>query len=74
MKTLYCLTITTSALKLIRSFDGDIVANEAIVCNFSHEEPSRDRNGNVVEGAFKLFFPNDQAICYALSGEISIVL
>ena len=74
MRTLYCLTITAQALKLIRRFDGDIVGDQAIVCNMSHEEPSRDRNGNVVEGAFKLFFPNSQAICYTLSGEISFVL
>jgi hypothetical protein len=74
MKTLYCLTITPLALKLIRRFDGDIVDNKAIICNFSHEEPGRDRNGNIIEGAFKLFFPNAQAICYTLSGEISYVL
>jgi hypothetical protein len=74
LKTLYCLTITPLALKLIRRFDGDIVADEAIICNYSREEPSRDRKGNIIEGAFKIFFPNAQAICYTLSGEIAFVL
>jgi hypothetical protein len=74
LRTLYCLTITTQALKLIRRFDGDILGDQAIICNMTREEPSRDRNGNVIEGAFKLFFPNAQAICYTLSGEISFVL
>jgi hypothetical protein len=74
LKSIYCNTITRSALKLIRSFDGDVVNGEAIICNFTHEEPSTDRNGRIVEGTFKLYFPNGQAICYALSGEISYVL
>ncbi len=62
------------ALRLIRRFDGDVVGNEAIICNFSREEPSKDKYGNVVEDAFKIFFPNNQAICYSLSGAISYVL
>lgn len=74
MKTLYCNTITPKALQLIRRFEGDVVDFEAIVCHYTHEEPSRDRHGNVVEGAFKIFFPDKQAICYTLSGEISYVL
>jgi hypothetical protein len=74
LKRLYCCSITSKALRLIRSFDGDVIDNEAIICNFSREEPSTDRNGNVVEGSFKIFFPNSQAICYALSGEIAYVL
>lgn len=74
MKVLYCLTVTSMALHLIRKFDGDVVGDEAIICNFTSEEPSRDRNGNVVDGAFKIFFPNKQAICYSLSGEIAFVL
>jgi hypothetical protein len=74
LKILYCLTVTSRALKLIRSFDGDVVGNEAILCNFSREEPSRDKSGNIVAGAFKVFFPNGQAICYNDSGAISFVL
>jgi hypothetical protein len=74
LKSIYCSTITRSALKLIRSFDGDVVGDEAILCNFTLEEPSRDKNGRTVEDAFKVYFPNGQAICYALSGEISFVL
>ncbi len=74
MKTLYCLTITPLALKLIRRFDGDIVDGEAIICHYCGEEPSRDKNGNIIEGAFKISFPNAQAICYTLSGEIAFVL
>ncbi len=74
LKSIYCSTITRSALKLIRSFDGDVVDGEALICNFTHEEPSKDRNGRMIEDAFKIYFPNGQAICYALSGEISFVL
>ncbi len=74
MKSIYCITITPFALRLIRSFDGDVIGDEAVICNYLQEEPSRDRNGNIIEGAFKIFFPNKQAICYTLSGEISFVL
>ena len=73
MKSLYCLTITSLALKLIQSFEGDVVGNEAVICHEVREEPSRDRNGNVIEGAFRIFFPNDEAICYTLSGEIAFL-
>jgi hypothetical protein len=74
LKTLFCQTITKRALALIRSYDGDVVGYEAIIPHYSHEEPSRDRKGNQVEGAYKIFFPDNQAICYTLSGEISYVL
>jgi hypothetical protein len=74
LKSIYCSTITSSALKLIRSFDGDVVGDEAILCNVTYEEPSRDKHGRMVEDAFKAYFPNGQAICYAMSGEISFVL
>jgi hypothetical protein len=74
LKIIYCRTVTPMALKLIRSFDGDIVGDKAMICHFSREEPSRDKNGHIVDGAFRIFFPNSQAICYTLSGEISFVL
>ncbi|HTK10698.1 MAG TPA: hypothetical protein VL485_26225 [Ktedonobacteraceae bacterium] len=73
-KAIYCCTITNLALRLIRSFDGDVLNNEAIICNFASEEPSRDQWGQLVDGAFRIYFPNQQAICYTLSGEISFVL
>ncbi len=66
--------MTPKALALIRRYEGDVVGQEATICHYSHEEPSRDKFGNVVEGAFKIFFPDNQAICYAESGEISYVL
>ena len=74
MKTLYCTTITSRALQLIRSYEGDVSGCEAVLCHYIHEEPSRDKYGRVVENAFKIFFPNSEAICYTLSGEISYVL
>ncbi len=74
MKRIYCLTVTPLALKLIRSYEGDIVGREAILCHFSYEEPSRDKKGNIVEGSFKVTFPNGKAICYNLSGAIAFVL
>jgi hypothetical protein len=74
LKILYCRVVTPMALKLIRRFDGDIIGDKAIICNFSREEPSKDKNGRIVDGAFRIFFPNNQAICYTLSGEISFVL
>ncbi|WP_149404812.1 hypothetical protein [Dictyobacter arantiisoli] len=74
MKTLYCTTITANALRLIRSYEGDVKNGEAIVCHYVHEEPSRDKHGRVVENAFKLYFPNSEAICYSLTGEISHVI
>src|SRR5947209_17573763 len=66
--------VTPMALKLIRRFDGDVIGDKAIICNCSREEPSKDKNGRIVDGAFRIFFPNNQAICYTLSGEISFVL
>ncbi|WP_126627858.1 hypothetical protein [Dictyobacter alpinus] len=74
MKTLYCTTITSRALQLIRSYEGDVSGSEAILCHYVHEEPSRDKYGRLVEDAFKVYFPNNEAICYTLSGEISYVL
>ena len=74
MKTLYCTTITARALQLIRNYEGDVNGCEAVVCHYSHEEPSRNKFGNVVENAYKIYFPNSEAICYTLSGEISYVL
>lgn len=74
MKTLYYRTITQQALALIRHYDGDVVGHEVIICHYTYEEPSRNREGNVVEGAFKIFFPNQQAICYTTTGEFAIVL
>ncbi|MBE3561933.1 MAG: hypothetical protein IMW89_22330 [Ktedonobacteraceae bacterium] len=74
MKTIYCLTITPRALSLIRSFDGDVVGREAILCHYVSEEPGRDKWGNVVDGSFKVTFPNGDAICYNLSGAIAFVL
>lgn len=74
MKILYCTTITSKALKLIRQYEGDVNGCEAVICHFIHEEPSKNKFGNVVDGAFKIFFPNNEAICYTLSGEISYVL
>ncbi|BCL78363.1 hypothetical protein ccbrp13_08280 [Ktedonobacteria bacterium brp13] len=74
MKRLYYRTITPQALALIRHYEGDIVGHEVIVCHYTYEEPSRNRKGHVVEGAFKMFFPNQQAICYTATGEFSFVL
>ncbi|GAC1483649.1 MAG: hypothetical protein NVS2B12_38520 [Ktedonobacteraceae bacterium] len=74
MKILYCITITQMALRLIREYEGDVVGREATICHYTHEEPSRNRAGNVVEGAYKIYFPNKQAICYSTTGEISFVL
>ncbi len=74
MKTIYCRSVTPLALKLIRSYDGDIVGEKAVLCNFSREEPSRNNKGHIVPDAFRVIFPNGKAICYTLSGEISFVL
>ena len=74
MKTIYCLSVTPLALKLIRSYDGDVIGKKAILCNFSSVEPSRDKKGNIVEDAFKMTFPNGKAIYYNLSGAISFAL
>lgn len=74
MKTLYCTTITPKALNLIRRYEGDVSGCEAVVCHYTHEEPSKNKFGHVVDGAYKIYFPNNEAICYALSGEISYVL
>jgi len=74
LKTLYCITVTQKALSLIREYEGDVIGQEATICHYSYEEPSRDKFGNVVEGAYKIFFPNKQAICYTQTGEISYVL
>ncbi|GLV59195.1 hypothetical protein KDH_60230 [Dictyobacter sp. S3.2.2.5] len=74
MKTLYCTTITSSALKLIRRYEGEVSGCEATICHYVHEEPSKDKHGRVIENAFKVYFPNSEAICYTLSGEISYVL
>ena len=74
LKILFCRMVTPMALKLIRRFDGDIIGDKAIICNCTREEPSKDKNGRIVDGAFRIFFPNNQAICYTLSGEISFVL
>jgi hypothetical protein len=74
MKTIYCITITSRALELIRRYEGDVQGSEATICHYIHEEPSRNKFGNVVENAYKIYFPNNEAICYATSGEISYVL
>ena len=74
LKILFCRMVTPMALKLIRRFDGDIIGDKAIICNCSREEPSKDKNGRIVDGAYRIYFPNKQAICYTLSGEISFVL
>lgn len=74
MKTIYCLSVTPLALKLIRSYDGDVIGKEAILCNFSSVEPSRDKRGNIVEDAFKMTFPNGKGIYYNLSGAICFAL
>lgn len=74
MKRIYCHSITPMALSLIRRFEGDVVENEAIICHYLKEEPSINKYGKVVEGAFKITFPDQQAICYTLSGEIAYVL
>ncbi|GCE10226.1 hypothetical protein [Tengunoibacter tsumagoiensis] len=71
MKTLFCTTITPNALRLIRRYEGDVVETEAIVCHYMTEEPSRDRAGNIVDGAYIMTFPNKEAICYSISGEIA---
>jgi hypothetical protein len=74
LKEIYCISITPAALRLIRRFDGDVTERIATICNFTHEEPSRDYKGRIIEGAFKVFFPNhNQALCYSLSGEIACV-
>ena len=73
MKTLYCKDITPSALRLIRHYEGDVKENLATVNHYIHEEQSRDRHGNIVVDAFKIYFPNNEAICYTLAGEISYV-
>ena len=74
MKTLYCTTVTSTALDLIRRFEGDVVGHEAIICHYKQEEPCTDHNGAIIDGAYKLVFPNAQAICYTLSGEIAAIL
>jgi hypothetical protein len=74
MKILYCTTITAKALALIRQYEGDVSGGEAVICHYVYEEPSKNRLGHVVEGAFKIFFPNNEAICYTTAGEISYVL
>jgi len=74
VKTLYCRIITTQALALIRHYEGDVVGHEAIICHYTREEPSRNKYGHIVEGAFKITFPNQQAICYNTTGEFSFVL
>lgn len=73
MKTLYCTDITPSALRLIRNYEGDVSGSFATVCHYIHEEQSMDRHGNIVADAFKIYFPNNEAICYTLAGEISYV-
>lgn len=72
LKTIYCLTITQGALRLIRSYDGDISERVATLCNFSSVEPSTDKYGHVVEDAFRVTYPNGKAICYNLGGAISL--
>ncbi len=74
MKIIYCRSVTQLALKLIRSYEGDIIGDKAILCHFSREEPSRDKKGNIVPDAFRVIYPNGKAICYTLSGEIAFVL
>jgi hypothetical protein len=74
MKILYCTTITARALDLIRRYEGDVVNSEATICHYVHEEPSRNKFGQIVEDAYRIYFPNNEAICYSLSGEISYVL
>jgi hypothetical protein len=73
MKTLYCKDITPSALRLIRHYEGNVSDQIATIHHDIHEEPSRDRYGNIDSNAFKIYFPDNEAICYTLSGEISYV-
>ncbi len=72
VKTIYCLTITSGALELIRKYEGDVRHFEATLCHYLCEEPSRDKYGNVVEDAYRVTYPNGEAICYNLSGAISL--
>lgn len=72
MKTVYCLTITSGALALIRKYEGDVERFKAILCHYTREEPSRDKFGNLVQDAYKVTYPNGQAICYNLGGAISL--
>ncbi len=72
MKTVYCLTITTGALALIRKYEGDVEAFQATLCHYVSEEPSKNKYGNLVEDAYKVTYPNGEAICYNLSGGISL--
>jgi hypothetical protein len=73
VKKLFCRTITPQALKLIRFYEGDLKGDQVIICHNVREEPSHNNKGHIVEGAFRIFFPNEQAICYTLTGEISFV-
>jgi len=72
VKTIYCQTITTGALALIRKYEGDVRSFEAILCHYTREEPSRNKYGNLVEDAYKVTYPNGEAICYNLGGAISL--
>ena len=72
MKTIYCLTITSGALALIRKYEGDVERFVATLCHYVREEPSRDKFGNLVQDAYKVTYPNGQAICYNLGGAISL--
>ena len=74
MLTTYCLTITPLALKLIRRFDGDVVDFVATLCHYSRREPSKDKWGRNVEAAFRVTYPNGEALCYNEEGAICYVL